>query len=167
MTGPWAVIIVTMVLALSSLFQPLDFSAAAENSRAQPSATTSLAFSANYRTIGTGSLVPIPPSGFLPLSASSYGGNTTLEFSVNATATLDIYVMNETQALIFIIATLFSLPFPAANFTVYHTTGSRVKADVPLPSAGVYFLVLDNDISGRTAYAEVAFTPGPIFIYSN
>jgi len=165
--GPWAVIMLITVLALSSLVQPSDFSTSTPGTGTRAGAQAGPYLETGYQTVGQVSPVQIPSNQFYLLGATSYGGSTTMKFAVNASASLDIYVVNETQFIIFFLSYIFSVPLSPANFSVYHVAGARVSAEVPLPSEGEYFLVLFNDISRRTAYAEIAYTPGPVYIYSH
>jgi|GEM_PF-5415355 len=100
----------------------------------------------------------LPPYDNDSFPVQSYGGNTKLKFAVTALAALDIYVTNSSQ---------FSVDdLEDQQFVVYHDVASNVSTEVSLPSKGLYYLLLINDISGINITFDVTYWTVPVDIYS-
>lgn len=99
----------------------------------------------------------LPPGHYYYFSIQSYGGGTKLKFSVGATVQVDVYVMNAAQ--------FSGFTSQGTNSAIYHATSASLSQEVALQSAGTYYLVIDNDVSGIYASLSVAYNTVPVDVY--
>ena len=88
---------------------------------------------------------------------NTYGSGTRLKFTISASSTVDIYVMDSDQ--------FSEFANNGAISTLYRKAASSLDGSFVLPAIGQYYLVVNNDLAGTTVYYEVNYATVPVDIY--
>ena len=92
----------------------------------------------------------------IPINISAYGFQLT--FSVQSSAPLDIYVMNQGQYNAF-------EQYGSASY-LYGFQSKNISRTLSIGAPGNYYLVINNDISGSAADVNYSFGTIPVDIYT-
>ena len=100
---------------------------------------------------------PLPPDYYAHFPTEANGGNTRLKFTLNASASLDLFVMDQLQ-----YSDFHALGEEAY---IYHSNATYVSTEVVLPQEGMYYIVALNDLSKKDLSLTLTYWTVPVDIH--